>query len=190
MVAEPVINVEVTVAEELRRLLAFGAGGVWCSDHAPSPAVSPQEPAPSAPVSLDWPQIVLRRDGQRPLVFRGLPVMIRRCTPDTVVGAGDQTLAFYMAEDRTIYASLTFEPPETAPARPTYHCQKIRSQSDLASFVQGWFPEMSSGAGVAPNSQQHLSAGKSAVRSALNFFAADCLSKGALQVQGNPLCHP
>jgi len=185
MIAEPVITVEVTITDELRRLWALRVGGAGLSVRQADPAQMPAEPeltpqAPDLSAVVVWQQIVLRRDGERPLVFRGLPILTRRCVSDKVAGSGEQTLAFYLAEDRTIYASLIFEPPETTPARPAHQCQPIRDQSDLVSFVRGWYPEMSFEAGIAWECHQHLAAAKSAVRSAFNSMAADCLCKGVL----------
>ena len=182
MVPEPVINVEVTVSDELRHLLACGAGCKRVPVHALDPDVIPSQLEPDALLAMEWPHLVLRRDGQRPLVFRGLPFMTRRCTLDAAPWSGEHSLTFYLAEDKTLYASLTFEPPQTASARPTYHCQSILDQSDFARFVRQWFSEMSVGAGVAPDSHYHLAAEEIAVRSEFNFFAADCLCKGVLQV--------
>ena len=178
MAGDPVINVDVMISDELRRLLAFGAGGARVSTVQPAATQAPQQPAPEVPDTVNWDQIVLRRDGQRPLVFRGLPVLTRNCI--SARGGGEQTLALYLADDRTVYASLTFAPPQTAPARPAHHCQSIQTQSEFVRFVNGWCPEMSFEAGAAPDSHQHLAADKSAVRSAFNAMAADCLSKGVV----------
>ena len=174
------INVEVTISGELRGLLAAAWGVVAERDliAQADPRSVPAGPLQEPP---DWQDITLRRDGQRPLVFRGLTIVIRHCISDDLPGRGEQTLSLYLAEDRTLYAALAFMPPPTAAARPAHRCQLIRDLGEFEAFLNSWHPEMCFETHRVPASHQHPAAGPLAVRSAFNSMAADCLCKGVLQ---------
>jgi hypothetical protein len=182
MGSDPAITVEVTISEELRGLLAL-------MRDMPAPVALPpgQVVAPAMPDRLDaspvvWPEVRLRRDGQRPMLFRGLPVMSRLCTADLAAGTAEQRLTLYVAEGDLLYASLVFEPPETACARPSHRCQPIRDRDEFELFLKAWHPEshLETVFASGPQHQESLAAGQVAVRSSFITMAADCLSKGVL----------
>ena len=179
MGTEIAINVNVTISDELRSLLAAGRGIVAEPDAIAPPL--PLVPAEPVPAPVNWQDIILRRDGQRPLAFRGLPIVTRHCASDDLPGRAEQTLSLYVAEDRTVYAALAFQPPHTAPARPLHRCQIIRDQDEFEAFLNSWHPELCFEAARVPTLHQHPAAGPLAVRSAFNSMAADCLCKGMLQ---------
>jgi hypothetical protein len=176
--------VEVTVSEELRRLLAALLGGRRLDESTADPVPVVQEPAVQGNSSETpiWPEVKLRRDGQRPLFFRGLPVLTRSCKAQILPGTAEQHLTVYLAEDDLLYASLVFEPPQTACAHPSHRCQPIRDRSEFEMFLNDWHPELSFETVFVTNAgqQQNLAAGQAAVRSAFNSMAADCLCKGVL----------
>jgi hypothetical protein len=190
MGSDPAITVEVTVSEELRRLLVALRGGKPLKDPATDPTADLEpEPGGHEPVlraksaeAPFWPEVKLRRDGQHPIIFRGLPVLTRSCKAQIPPGTAEQRLTVYLAEEELLYASLTFEPPQTACAHPSYRCQPIRDRSEFEAFLKAWHPELSFETVFATDAQQqqNLAAGQIAVRSAFNTMAADCLCKGVL----------
>jgi len=93
-------------------------------------------------------------------------------------------LAVYLADDDLLYASLVFDPPEAACARPAHHCQPIHDIADFELFLNGWQPELCLDAIFASDvrHRQNLAASQTAVRSAFKSMAADCLCKGVLQL--------
>jgi hypothetical protein len=170
------INVEVTISDELRRLLAES----WGEAPEPEPIITPDPPIDAPSIAADWQDILLRRDGQRPLAIRGLAIMTRRSLIEDPYGAAEQSLSLYLTEDRSVVAALAFEPAQTAPARPAHRCQTIRDQGDLEVFLKEWAPELCFEAPRDQTHHQYPAAGLLAVRSAFNSMAADCLSKGML----------
>ena len=189
MGSDPAITVEVTVSEELTRLLARMRGdkpALPPADEAGLAPVVTAEPSPTVeparPESSYWPEVTLRRDGQRPIIFRGLPVMSRSCTAQVPPGAAEQRLTVYLTAENQLYASLVFEPPQDACAYPSHRCQPIRDRSEFELFLKDWLPELSFETVFATGAQnqQNLAAGQAAVRSAFNSMAADCLCTGVL----------
>lgn len=193
MDSDRVVTVEVTVSEELRRLLArmrddssaMVPGSLVTSLVETAIAPTAKLASRSEPAKPDpsfWSEIILRRDGQRPIMFRGLPVLSRSCSARVAPGSAEQRLTVYLAEGDLLYASLVFEPPNDACAHPSHRCQPIRDKGEFELFLKDWRPELcfetvfASGA----QNQQNLSAGQAAVRSAFNSMAADCLCTGVL----------
>lgn len=144
-IADPVY--EATVSCELRRLISFSgrSGSVGCdtvAEAAPPPASADEQEhhVCKAPAPARWPEVVLRRDGGRPIRFRGLQVYMARSTsPSPAVGMG--TLSLFAAEDGHVIAHLVYVPPETAPARPVYRVARITDATHLRSFVNANGPE-------------------------------------------------
>lgn len=196
MGSDPVVTVEVTISEELRGLLAIMRGAKPPIDPLTDPDVDPQpDPLAKVPLTVEaalveaappktasWPEVMLRRDGQRPILFRGLPVLTRSCTAPLLPGTAEQRLTVYLAEGDLLYASLVFEPPEDACAHASHRCQPIRDRGEFEVFLKDWLPELSFETVFATGSphQQNLAAGQVAVRAAFNSMAADCLCKGVL----------
>ena len=186
MGSDPAITVEVTISDELRRLLSVLAGGTGQRSPEIVPEVVGQAVA-SDPVwtaAADWQEIRLRRDGQRPLTFRGLAVLTRSCLIRDPEGTAEQRLAIYLGQDGTLVASLIYEPPALASARPMHQCRPIEDSSDFELFLKGWHPEHSFETAFAADvhEQKNLAAGQIAARSAFNSLAAECLSKGLLHI--------
>lgn len=189
---DPVITVEITVSEELRGLVAIMRGAKPPidprADLQPDPVVEIPLTVKTAtvetatPKTASWPEVMLRRDGQRPILFRGLPVFTRSCTAPLLTGTAEQRLTVYLAEGDLLYASLVFEPPADACAHPSHRCQPIHDPDEFEVFLKDWLPELSFESVYATGSphQQYLAAGQVAVRAAFNSMAADCLCKGVL----------
>lgn len=187
MGSDPPITVEITVSEEFRRLLNIMRG-----ETIPSvPLIDPVKELPghgdgatqnASQFASPWPMVTLRCDGQRPVRFRGVPILRQTCLTPLGRGAAEQQLSVYLAEGDLLYASLIFQPTQDACAHPSHHCAPIRNLQDFKAFLRGWHPEHSLETVFfqgAQNQKDHA-AGLVAVRSSFNSMAADCICKGVL----------
>jgi hypothetical protein len=99
---------------------------------APDPALAPRAERD------DRRRIVLRRDGARPLVFDGLPLIGAACDdPDS--GARFE-LAVYVAEPDMAVAQLAMRAPEDGPARDVHHVEPVAAAADLDRLLDGFDP--------------------------------------------------
>jgi hypothetical protein len=175
MASDIQIDVTVHISDALKDMFGYRTDPVTVPDAIPAPR--------GAQRTADWQLVSLRRDGQRPLVFVGLPLLDRRCVTDSPAPRCEQALTFYMAQDGTLYARLAFEPSESCPAWPSYRGEPIHDPGDLAALLRKWQPEQCFDKALydtdTPLTQG--SAGPVAARSAFNSMAADCLTLAVLQ---------
>lgn len=186
------VNVDVTISDELRRLLR---GESPPADVAPPACRTDQPemtkdhleepPEPEVqPQTQVWRDIMLRRDGDRPLKFKGLRLFEWVGMPEGHRSYAQQTLTLYLGSDKTVYACLVLEPDADAPARPAHQCRPIEDVSAFEAFLNTWQPEACFEPVFGQN-PQHLSRHMtivSAVRSVYETMIAGCLSKRLLQV--------
>jgi hypothetical protein len=147
---------EVTVSAELRHLLSLAG-----RPHKPRPDPAPDvfaapatgsacrdrlDAAPSAP-TVD---VLLRRDGGRPLKLSGLTLV------DAGVEGpeGSARLRVFLTDDGRAVAQIAYLPAETLPARPVFRTVRIGSAEDLHRFVSETGPALCFGA-MVPRHQDH-----------------------------------
>jgi len=180
MASDIAINVEVRISDELKSLFGFATDQGQTSQGQVSDDMPPVAQALEPPC---WQSFCIRRDGQLPLVFLGLPLLERRCVVDAAAFRTEQMLTLYLSEDGTVYAGLAFEPSETCPARPSYRCQAIHEPADLAHLLREWRPEQwfETAHRNGKRTQHDPWAGLLAARSAFDCIAADCFNPAILQ---------
>lgn len=175
MASDIKIDVTVHVSEMLKAM--FG-----CCNVPEEQPVSPKNEA-TPDVLADWQTLLLRQDGERPMSFVGMALLQRHCVLEDIPGRIVQTLTIYLAQDRTVIASLTLVPSETCAAWPSFRCQAINSPVDLARFLEAWQPEQCfwQSTSTKASSNSPLVVGPDTARSTFNSMTADCLSPAVLQ---------
>lgn len=135
----------VRIDPELRRLWrALGAGGPpetaraaaggpTPAGEAPAAAPEPVADRPAATRPDERRRIALRRDGRRPLLIEGAP-LLSTALDDDETGAR-VALALYLAADGSAAASLTLEPPPGAPARSVHLADRIDAPEELRRLL-------------------------------------------------------
>ncbi|MEM9707916.1 MAG: hypothetical protein AAF871_03935 [Pseudomonadota bacterium] len=89
--------------------------------------------------SSGWPKVVLRQDGQHPLVFRGLLVwvdesdFVHRFQGSNKLG---RRVEVYCAEDGRIFIGLAHAPKGNTVARPEYRASMVTNELEFQSFIQ------------------------------------------------------
>ena len=128
------LDIEVTISQELRDLLT----GRMRSE---APEITrPVTVVPEAIVPVSepgWQKIRLRRDGQRPLQFDGLPVV--RFSGPLTLGEWDceQDVALYLDRHGDAYLALALHMPETAPVRPVHQTRRM-DPANAESWLRDW----------------------------------------------------
>ena len=139
----------VDIADEMRALWRASRRGnrspaTAPAEPAPAPTPAParranppeRQPAPPAPRLHE--RIVLRRDGARPLVFDGLPLLgHRREDPDS--GAAF-ALSLYLAADGRAVAQLALHPLDPLTAQPVHGVAVIDTAADLGRLIDQFDP--------------------------------------------------
>lgn len=135
----------VEIADEMRALWRASRRGL-------RPPVVPPGPTPSlppAPRSASAPppesariglhrRTVLRRDGGRPLVFDGVPLLGHR-HDDTACGARF-ALSLFLAADGRAVAQLVLEPLDPLTAQPVHGVAIIDTAADLGRLLAHFDP--------------------------------------------------
>ncbi len=85
----------------------------------------------------DWPIILLRRDGARPVRFRGQPIVSFTGSYD--LGGWDclQDVALFLAQHNQIYLGLSLHPPHGVGARPVFACFEV-TETPLEPLLARW----------------------------------------------------
>lgn len=171
MGAELAIDIDVRISDELRDLLRQRRPPAR-PDEAPVPVVH----RAAAP---DWQRIVLRQDGGRPMVFRGLPLFqARRAATE----GGEVALGLFLAEAGDLRANLAILPPEGLAARPIHRALALSEAPALARWLRDCVSEACLDPGLTTDAESratHASASR-ALRAAFISMAADCLTQAML----------
>lgn len=89
----------------------------------------------------------LRRDGRRPVVFRGVPLALFAEDPTDVpaeaarLGAGPQAVALFLADDGRVFGQTRLEVSGEGVARPIYAAAEIAARGDLDRLLDDHRPE-------------------------------------------------
>ncbi len=129
----------VTVSAELRHLLSLAG-----LPRKPRPGSGPDEGPGAAPAAGDQTgecpgaasgpprvDVLLRRDGGRPLKLRGILLVDAGAEGPW----GSSRLRVFLADDGRAVAQIAYLPDETLPARPVFRVARIGSAEDLHRFV-------------------------------------------------------
>jgi hypothetical protein len=94
---------------------------------------------------LGWPAVKLRRDGARPLVFRGLLVASRSDTFSVEDPNGrvpiKRILSVYTTDAGDLAAHVACHPPEDAPARPVHRALLLDDDAAVEALLRSARPE-------------------------------------------------
>lgn len=128
------------ISGELRLLLA-DAGWIQKPDIVGTGMVAPERTAPAPPPDVvstpPWTDVVLRRDGTRPLRVRGLLLF-------EAYGGGEaarsQLRVFATDDDRAI-VQVVYRPPDDLPARPVFRVATANTAEDVFRFLASTGPE-------------------------------------------------
>lgn len=132
---------QATVLPEVGRLLAAWRGRLLRRHTSVSPQTA--APEPDEPSNAPWLQLVLRRDGARPLKVRGL--LVHSTEVRTTDGRG--LLRLFATEDGAAVAQLAYEPGEDVAARPVFRAQPVRDADELKRFIDCRAPEQAAPGG-------------------------------------------
>lgn len=137
-------NYEVTISEELRGLF----WGVATASHAREPSKTHRGSGPQREATVSegpWHPISLRRDGRRPLRFKGALLVERiDCSEAGIQEGADPSsrkLSIFLTEHAQLVVQLSFEPSEELAARPIYRVAALEAPCDLGSFLGRTGPE-------------------------------------------------
>jgi len=135
-------TLEARISPELRQLLAdLRLQRSWmATGRAAEPGDRGLGGDRQDPLSDDmapWGQLTLRRDGARPVRFRGALVLEVRSGH----AAAQWYLRLFATENGEAVAQLAYLPPETLPARPVFRIAQIDSADALHRFITDTGPE-------------------------------------------------
>lgn len=136
------LNIDVTISQELRDLVAgrdlIALAGKADRNAAARPPVSDHTRA--MPTGT-WSLCRLRRDGARPLVFNGLPVVSHEGSLQADGCTYRHGFSIYVSALREIYVHLTLAGPDDAPRRPLNRCERLDA-TRASGLLQSWVAEV------------------------------------------------
>ncbi|MEM8537587.1 MAG: hypothetical protein AAGF56_06975 [Pseudomonadota bacterium] len=114
-------HIEVTISAELRQLVRDGQVGVPRIGRRDATGAAAASLPPVRAQATTWQDVVLRRDGGRPLRFTGLPVV--RFAGPTLQHAGGWQIActLYTGQSGRVFLAISATGPDDQANRPV-HC--------------------------------------------------------------------
>lgn len=107
------------------------------TDLPPDEAMPGQEVLPPEDPADHWPDILLRRDGARPLRFKGQPIVAFSGACDLGGWGCTQDVTLFLAQHDRVFIGLSLHPPDGMGARPVYDCFEV-SQEPIDQVLTRW----------------------------------------------------